>query len=42
MGNWFRNCLLPAGITWDASNQPSGVYVIKATMGNRVLSKKYF
>jgi len=25
---------------WDASNQPSGVYVIKATMGNRILSKK--
>ncbi|OGJ87602.1 MAG: hypothetical protein A2268_04140 [Candidatus Raymondbacteria bacterium RifOxyA12_full_50_37] len=27
-------------IVWDASGQPSGVYVIKATIGNRTVSKK--
>ncbi|OGJ90496.1 MAG: hypothetical protein A2487_03720 [Candidatus Raymondbacteria bacterium RifOxyC12_full_50_8] len=32
-------CQLTSGITWDASDLPSGVYVIKAMAGNVVLIK---
>ncbi|OGJ93752.1 MAG: hypothetical protein A2248_21410 [Candidatus Raymondbacteria bacterium RIFOXYA2_FULL_49_16] len=36
--------LLPStstfSVTWDASSQPSGVYIIKATMGSKTLLKK--
>ncbi|OGJ99616.1 MAG: hypothetical protein A2350_06030 [Candidatus Raymondbacteria bacterium RifOxyB12_full_50_8] len=26
-------------VTWDASGMPSGVYIICATVGNKILSK---
>ncbi|OGK04697.1 MAG: hypothetical protein A2487_14230 [Candidatus Raymondbacteria bacterium RifOxyC12_full_50_8] len=26
--------------TWNAASQPSGIYIVKATVGNRVLSKR--
>jgi hypothetical protein len=33
---------LSAGITWNASACPAGVYFLKATMGDKVYSKKLF
>src|SRR3989339_170533 len=34
------NHQLSSGIAWDASKQPSGIYIIKVVAGNRVLVKK--
>ncbi|OGJ87159.1 MAG: hypothetical protein A2268_06655 [Candidatus Raymondbacteria bacterium RifOxyA12_full_50_37] len=30
----------PAGITWDATGQPSGVYIVRATAGGRSVSRR--
>ncbi|OGJ90031.1 MAG: hypothetical protein A2268_12685 [Candidatus Raymondbacteria bacterium RifOxyA12_full_50_37] len=32
--------LLSTGISWDASDQPSGIYIIRATVGNSTMLKK--
>jgi hypothetical protein len=33
-------CVLHSGITWNASKYPSGLYLCRLTMGNRVLERK--
>jgi hypothetical protein len=34
------NCLLPTDITWNPAGLPAGVYLVRADIGNRILTRR--